>query len=214
MRNKILISLVSFVSLFFLFQVIVQAGGCCFKEVSLDKKGTAGISPALINGRLYSMAYIMEKKEPKYKANQTIQAINSQSPNVKCKEATTDSSGRFVMECASSQAGSFPIEVKPLAANDEAGGATPVTVIFKSNPNESPQPSATPTPTPTVAPTATPTPTPEPTPTPSASPDPVMEQRIVELEAKIEEQEKQISRLESMIKQLGNLWGRLFRWGR
>lgn len=210
MYNKILISLVSFVSLFFLFNVIVQAGGCCFKEVSLDKNGTAGISPAFVKGRLYSMTYIMEKKEPKYKANQIIQAINTQSPNVKCQQAVTDESGKFVMECMSSQAGSFPIEVKPLADNDEAGGATLVTVVFKPNPNATPQPVVTSTPS--SSPTATPTP--NPTATPSTTPDPVLEQRIVELEAKIEEQEEEITRLESMIKQLSNLWSRLFRWGR
>lgn len=210
MRNKFFISLVSLVSLFFIAYSASYAGGCCFESVTVLSNGTAGTQAALIEGRLLNVKYVMDQQEPKYQANQIILPLNQDSPAIKCRAAITDIAGHFTMECHSSQAGSFDIQVKPLSANDEAGQATPIKVQFAESNQQQPAllplPTATPIPTfiplPSVPPmdnTLIPTPQVTPTASPTATPDAETLQKITDLEAKVDQQETKITFLESVV---------------
>jgi hypothetical protein len=222
MFNKLIISTLTLLVLFLIANSAVFAGGCCFESVSVLSSGTAGETVALIEGKLLSKNFVMTGQEPRYQANQAIQVMNQNSPSVKCKSATTDSSGHFTIECLSSKAGSFNVEVKPVASNDSAGQATPVTIVFNPGSKTIPDPTSAPTTTPTpkttpkatVSPVASSTPTASPssTPMPSTTSDVAMQQKVAELEAKVQQQEEKITFLESVVKNLQEWVGNLFKF--
>lgn len=180
------------------FTKIALAGGCCFEKVTVLNKGVANGEAVKIEGKLLNYSYLMNKEGEKYKANQPIEVIIKTEGIITCATGLTDNDGYFSLECQSNAATAQNVQVRPKQTDPQVGQATPVVIEFSADPN----PSASPIPSPTLSTNTSPSPT--------ATDTAVMEERLLELEAKVDQQQEEIGTLQKIVNRIMEFFKNIF----
>lgn len=195
--KKILLLTIIVLTLSFATKIAV-AGGCCFEKVTVLNKGVANGEAVKIEGKLLNFSYLINKEGEKYKTNQPIEVKIKTQGMITCTEGLTDSDGYFSLECNANTATAQNVQVQPKQTDPQVGQATPVVIEFSANPN----PPATLLPTPTLSTNDTPSPT--------ATDTAVLEERILELEEKVDQQQQEIGTLQTIVNRIMDFFKNIF----